>query len=75
MPNVRAELDRLRNARRQIPAPTVAEPTAGRIEGVGARPTWRVGQKVRDPVTGEEAEVVGYDRAVLPGAVAPGPGG
>lgn len=56
------ELDRMRQALAQLFPAQPPEPAADQLRGVGAPQHLRPGSRVRDPVTDQEGEVIGYAR-------------
>lgn len=62
MPTPLEILNAVREAKRSRPKPPPTAATQTPIGSLGAPPHLRPGQKVRDPDTGQEVEVVSYGR-------------
>ena len=57
------ELDRMRQALAELFPTPPSEPVVELLRGIGAPPQLRPGARIRDPITGQEGEVIGYGRA------------
>ena len=63
MDEVTEDLDRMRQALAGLFLTPPLEPGAELLRGIGAPPQLRPGTRIRDPITGQDGEVIGYGRA------------